>query len=573
MTSPTTFSASVGPAPTRARLGDLLVEHGALSVDDLQRAVELQRTSAGDLRIGRILQNLGLVHERDVARALAELHQLPLVDLDHVTIDPITARVLPRTSAERLGVLVYAQRGDRLVVAVVDPVDVVALDDVRAITGIPVLDVSVATETQIRTALSKAWTESERDDVVAEFIHQVSTVGPVEEQLDATTDAASIRLVDRMIVHAARNGASDIHVEPRRDGVFVRLRIDGVLREVMTLPRSGYSAIAARLKIIAELDVIERRLPQDGRARVAIDGDRIDVRVSTLPALHGEKVVVRLLPPSSRLPSLPSLGLEPEHQQLLLDVVSRPQGLVLVTGPTGSGKTNTLYATLVEGVDHERNVITLEDPVEIELPGLTQVPIHDKHGMNFARGLRAALRQDPDVIFVGEVRDRETAELTIRAALTGHLVLSTLHTLDAAAAVTRLVDMGVPAFLVTSSLSLVVSQRLVRRPCPDCAAPDLPEPAVLAELCIEDPHGDWLRAVGCPVCAGTGYRGRSAVVEMLQVDATVRRALLDGASEDGVRRAAIESGMVPMLGHAVEVARRGGTTLSEVLRAVPREGR
>ncbi len=337
----------------------------------------------------------------------------------------------------------------------------------------------------------------------------------------------------------------------------------------MSLPRSGYSALTARLKIIADLDVIERRLPQDGRGRVRVDGSRTDIRVSTLPSMHGEKVVVRLLPGATHLPLLASLGVEPDHREQLLEVTRRPQGLVLLTGPTGSGKTNTLYATISEGVDAERNVITLEDPVEIELPGITQVQVDDRIGMGFSRGLRAALRQDPDVILVGEVRDRDTAELAVRAALTGHLVLTTLHTLDAASAVTRLVDMGVPAYLVTSSLALVVSQRLVRVPCRECSEPDVPEDSVLDSLGITDPDGDWVRAVGCPACSQSGYRGRTAVVELLQVGHDVRRALLDGEGEAGVRAAARRAGTRSLLDHGLAVARRGGTTLAEVMRAVP----
>jgi type IV pilus assembly protein PilB len=447
----------------------------------------------------------------------------------------------------------------------------VALDDIRAITGVTGLDVSVAAESQIRAALDHAWVEGEDDALVRDFIHEMVVDDEHEDEINAVTDAATIRLVNRVLGHAARLGASDIHIEPRRDAVHVRLRIDGVLREIMTLPQQGYSALAARLKIIANLDVIERRLPQDGRARVRIEGARIDIRISTLPALNGEKVVIRLLPPANHLPSLRKLGLDVTHRVTLQDVARRPQGLMLITGPTGSGKTNTLYATIAEGVDSDRNVITLEDPVEIELPGITQVPIDEKIGMDFSRGLRAALRQDPDVLLVGEIRDRETAELTIRAALTGHLVLSTLHTLDAASAAARLIDMGVAPYLVTASLNLVVSQRLVRVPCPRCAEPETPDLSVLADLGITDASGSWLRAVGCPDCSHTGYRGRTAVVEMLDVGPEVKRALLERADEDTIRSVARAAGMITLLDHGIAIARRGGTTLAEVLRAVPRE--
>jgi type IV pilus assembly protein PilB len=325
------------------------------------------------------------------------------------------------------------------------------------------------------------------------------------------------------------------------------------------------------MKIVANLNVIERRVPQDGRARVRIPGGTVDARISTLPCLHGEKLVVRLLPSAARLPDLLGLGVSDEEKKLMLDVLASPQGLVLITGPTGSGKTNTLYAALNDGVDRTRNIITLEDPVEIELPGATQVQLDERAGLDFARGLRACLRQDPDVILVGEIRDHETADLAVRAALTGHLVMSTLHTLDAAAAMTRLTDMGVPPYLITSSLTLVVSQRLVRVPCDACSVPDVEAHVVLAELGVTDLHGDWTRAVGCPVCVDTGYLGRTAVLEMLPVSASIRTALLSGAGEDEVRRAARADGFASLLTAGVEAAREGRTTLAEVLRAVPRE--
>ncbi|HSN07253.1 MAG TPA: GspE/PulE family protein [Candidatus Angelobacter sp.] len=557
--------------PGRARLGDILLRLGLVDADELAVAVEERRATGGTRRLGRVIRDLGFVTEAGLALALAEQYGLPLVDLDLTQVDADVARSLPRGLAERSGVVAWARRGPRLSIAVADPVDVVTLDDVRALTGCAELDVHVATESRIREALRLAWTENEDSELVRDFLHQVTPAERETDEVDASTDAATIRLVDRLLGQAVRDGASDVHVEPQRDGVRVRMRVDGVLRDAMSLPRSGSSALTARLKIIAELDVIERRLPQDGRALVRVDGERVDLRVSTLPSLHGEKVVVRILPASSRLPSLGALGLTDAQRELLLRVVARPQGLVLLTGPTGSGKTNTLYATIAAGIDAGRNVLTLEDPVEIELPGITQVPVDDRIGLSFARGLRAALRQDPDVILVGEVRDQETAELAVRAALTGHLVLSTLHTLDAASAVTRLVDMGVPAYLVTSSLSLVVSQRLVRIPCRECCVPDDPDDALLRGLGVEDLDGQWLRPVGCPACTGTGYAGRTAVVEMLEIGPAVRRALLDGADEDLVRRIAREAGTTSLLDHAIAVARRGGTTLAEVLRAVPRD--
>lgn len=562
----------VGPADEpsgRPRLGDVLVQLGLLDHHQVATALEARLAAGGSRRLGRVVRDLGMVDESGLARALAVQHVLPLIDLDPGSVDPIATRLIPRTLAERHAVVAFARHGSRLAVAIADPVDVVALDDVRAQTGITGLDVHVAPESRIREALRLVWTEQVDTALVADFLHELTTVEADAEEDDPATDAATIRLVDRLLSEAVRAGASDLHVEPQRDGVRVRLRVDGVLREAFTLPRTGSSAITARLKIVADLDVIERRLPQDGRALTRVDGERVDLRVSTLPSLHGEKVVVRVLPASHRLPRLSTLGLTTPQQQLLLEVVSRSQGLVLITGPTGSGKTNTLYAALSEGVDASRNVITLEDPVEIELPGVTQVHVDERTGMTFGRGLRAALRQDPDVILVGEIRDRETAELAVRAALTGHLVLSTLHTLDAAAAVTRLLDMGVPGYLLTSSLALVLSQRLVRKPCSECAVRTDPDPYLLASLWVTDPVGRWVMAVGCPRCGETGYLGRTAVLETLEVGPEVRRELLNGGDEAAVRLVARAAGVRSMREVAVELARSGGTTLDEVVRAVP----
>ncbi len=557
------------PAPVRPRLGEALVALGLLSPGDLDHAVE-EQTRARGRRLGTILQDRALVSELDVARALAVVHELPLLDLDAVAIDPAVARLVPRAVAQRLGVLVYARDGAHLSVAVADPVDVVALDDVRMITGATSLTVGLAPRSVISAAVARVWAERDDEDALQAFVDE-TTVTAVTGEEDADEDAATIRLVDRLLALAVRERASDVHIEPHRRGVLVRLRVDGVLREVLELPAGGYAALAARLKIVANLDVIERRLPQDGRARIRVPGGFIDARVSTLPALHGEKVVVRILPSAARLPGLAGLGVPPAQRQHLLDAILRPQGLVLITGPTGSGKTNTLYAALSEGVDRTRNVMTLEDPVEIELPGITQVQVDDRTGLTFARALRASLRQDPDVILVGEIRDQETADLAIRAALTGHMVLSTLHTLDCAAAISRLADMGVPRYLVTSSLSLVVSQRLVRRPCPSCSVADPFVAAALDEAGITDHDGRWVQVAGCPACSSTGYAGRTAVLEVLPVTAAIRAALLAGADEDALRRAARAEGHESLFESGVAKARLGETTLAEVLRAVPRD--
>jgi type IV pilus assembly protein PilB len=554
-------------ASPRTRLGDTLVEMGLIGDAELSSALERQAAAPGQ-RLGVVLRDMGFITESDLARGLAQLHRLPIVDVDLLNVDRDAARLVPRAMAQRLAILAYRRTGDTLHVAIADPIDVVALDDVRAVSRGLNLEIGVATPSVISRALTQVWAEHDEADVLRAFIDE-TTVAVTTHTVEDDDDAVTIRLVDRLLSQAVRQRASDLHIEPRRDGVHVRLRIDGILREVMTVPRSGYAALTARLKIVADLDVIERRLPQDGRARIRLESGPVDVRVSTLPSMHGETVVVRVLPPAAGLPGMAGLGIDAHQREIMVDAVARPQGLILITGPTGSGKTNTLYATIAEGVDVARNAITLEDPVEIELPGLTQVQIDERSGLDFARGLRACLRQDPDVILVGEIRDRETAELAVRAALTGHLVLSTLHTVDSAAAVTRLTDMGIAPYLVTSSLVLVASQRLVRVPCRECSSTDPDAMAVLELLGVTDVGGTWLRAVGCTACANTGYHGRTAVVELMPITKAIRNGLLHGATEQEVRVNARDDGVASLHMVGLEKARRGETTLAEVLRVVP----
>jgi type IV pilus assembly protein PilB len=569
VTSPSVLTADA--ERRRARLGETLIEMDVISHDQLDSALRVQRGEFPARRLGQVLTDLGLASELDVARGLATIHGLPLVEVELLNIDQTVARLVPRHTAETWKILAYQQGGETMSVAVADPVDVVALDDLRRLTGVSTLIVGVATQTSIKAALAQVWSESEDLRAVRDFITENPDQRP-EDGPANDNDAATIRLVDRLLSLAAREGASDIHVEPQRSSVRIRIRVDGVLREVMELPRAGYSALTARLKIVSQLDVIERRVPQDGRARIRSGANVIDMRVSTLPSMHGEKVVVRLLPAAAGLPTLSGLGLSDGQRETILDVARRPQGLILVTGPTGSGKTNTLYATIAEGIATDRNVITLEDPVEIELPGLTQVQIDDRTGLTFARVLRAALRQDPDVILLGEIRDHETAELAVRASLTGHLVLSTLHTLDAVSAVTRLTDMGVAPYLVTASLSLVMSQRLLRVPCAECSSPDPDVASVLEDLGLTGDYPDgWVHVSGCPACRQTGYKGRSAALELLTITPAIRRALLDHADEDRVRRIAHEEGFQSLLDVAALKASEGLTTLAEVLRAIPRQ--
>ncbi len=457
-------------------------------------------------------------------------------------------------------------RGLRVLAA--DPTDVLALDDVRRHSGAQRLDVLVAIPSQLRTLLDRAWSLEDASDAIAAVSPAAELPSPRDEEA-AVVDAPTVRLLDSVLADAVRSRASDVHIEHQVDLVRVRYRVDGVLRDVMNVPISMGRTLTARIKIIAGMDIAERRVPQDGRVRLTIDGCQVDARVSTLPSVHGEKAVIRLLPAVGTISRLADLGMDPAQREVLVRTLESPQGLVLITGPTGSGKTNTLYAAIVETMTPERNVVTLEDPIEIELPGITQVPIDDKTGMTFVRGLRALLRQDPDVVLVGEVRDTQTAELALRAAMTGHLVLTTLHTNDAPAALPRLVDMGVPPYLVASALSLVVSQRLVRVPCRDCAQRYEPDEATLTALGVgrEVLSGATpAQGAGCSRCRRSGYLGRSAIFEVLEVTSHLRRALLAGADEAALADLATEDGFKGLRDQGLALAARGGTTYEEILR-------
>ena len=563
--------------PTRRRIGDVLVSAGVLSQEDLQTALEAQRSRIGPRRrLGQIVVDLGLVSERDVADALGEVLRLKVLDLASHPVAPELAKLLPKAVAIRTQVVVLARAGKRLRVATSDPTNVLALDDVRSYTGATEIEVVVATETQIREQINRAWSLSEDSSQIATVIELLAP-DKVEEDDGAaggtsTEDAPTVRLVSTVLADAVRTGASDIHVEPQREHLRIRYRVDGVLREVMTVPRGAANALVSRMKIVSGLDIAERRVPQDGRTRITVDGQAIDARVSTLPSVHGEKVVIRLLARGDRLPPLDATGMDEVQLRRVRAAFADTQGLVLITGPTGSGKTSTLYAALNEVSTPECNVVTLEDPVEVQLPGITQVQVQEKTGMTFGRGLRSVLRQDPDIVLVGEIRDTETAELALRASLTGHLVLSTLHTNSAAAALPRLVDMGVARYLVASSLTCVVAQRLVRTPCGKCLRSYAPSPAVLDLLGLRPADLRSLQpkiGAGCASCSGTGYAGRLGVFEVMTVTRAVRDLLVAGADEVAIATQARAEGMATLREAALALAGRGVTTYEEVARVTP----
>ena len=559
----------------RRRLGEVLVESGLLTDEQLNEALSRQRDVLPGQprpRLGTVVIEMGLATEAQVADALAEALGLDLVDLGRTMVVPEHVRLLPRQVAERSNVLILSKEGGRLKLATSDPTNVVALDDVKLYTRATELEVVVATESQVREHLARAWSLSEDTSDVTTMFEEMDDEDTSAEDLSlGSSDSAPIvRLIDVILADAVRARASDVHLEPQAGELRIRYRVDGLLRDVMTVPKNATAAAVSRIKIVSGLDIAERRRPQDGRSKLTVDGSTVEARVSTLPTLHGEKVVVRLLPRAENVPLLTRTGMTAMQLETIGSALIQSQGLVLITGPTGSGKTNTLYASIQQVSTPDRNIVTLEDPVEVQIAGITQVQVHERSGMTFARGLRSVLRQDPDIVLVGEVRDQETAELALQASLTGHLVLTTLHTNDAVSAITRLVDMGVEPFLVASSLTLVVAQRLVRKPCESCAAEYVPSPRTLSLLGLttDDLVGATpVRGKGCSDCGGTGYRGRTGIFEVLPVTAALRKVLLSSPTEAAIGAAAREHGMTTLRASALVAAHRGETTYEEVLRS------
>ncbi len=556
------------------RLGDILVSWGVITESQLNHCLSMQskQTNGSRRRLGRILLDEGLATEITLAAALAQAYGLNAVDLSTQEVDSKAAHLLPQSVAQRTGVLPIGISGKTVHLAVADPVDVVGIDDVRMtlrqLLGDVDIHVAVAPESQIRRKLAATWSEANTAEALSIFdAHGGDTV--LE---DSESDEGAITAVRQILTTAIQLGATDVHVEPLPNEVRIRMRVDGALRRVMSLPRSGQAPLTSRIKIMASLDIARKRVPQDGRAHTVINGLSYNMRVSTLPTLRGEKVVIRLLTDVGELPTLSTLGLPSAQLQMLNRTLRSPQGLVLITGPTGSGKTTTLYSAINEIITGDRNLITLEEPVEIELPGVSQVQIDEKSGMTFEAGLRSVLRQDPDIIMVGEIRDQTTAELAIRAALTGHLVLATVHTNDAASAVVRLVDMGVPRYLIASALTLVIAQRLVRKPCPSCVVPDVADQDTRARLRLTDRQAQaMMRGTGCEQCEGRGFRGRTGVYEMLPFAPEVRKALLAGGDENALTSAARAYGWRPLVESGVDVACAGRTSLSEILRVLVTE--
>lgn len=525
--------------------------------------------------LGRILIESGAISETDLVRSLARQVGLEYVDLAEYQIDATVVALVSESLARRYQAMPIGWDDDgRLVVAMADPSNVFALDDIRAITGYEVRTV-VATASQLTETLDRFHRlETEVDTVAQAAADEFEGADEIAGVQEIVEDAPIVKFVNLLIAQAVTDRASDIHVEPAENDLRIRFRIDGVLHEVMRSPRSIQGGVISRLKVMAEINIAERRIPQDGRISMKVSGRTVDLRVATLPTVYGEKVVMRILDKGHALLRLEELGFLPETLSRFSSSYRKPYGTILVTGPTGSGKSTTLYATLNILNEPHRNVITVEDPVEYRLPGINQVQVNPKAGLTFASALRSILRSDPDVVLVGEIRDRETATIAVEAALTGHLVLSTIHTNDASSTPLRLVEMGVEPFLVTSALDCVVAQRLARRLCDRCKEPYQPSEAELVEASwptSELEAGEWPtlhRPVGCATCGRTGFRGRFAIHEVMHLSEEIERQIIERRSSEEIQKTAVMQGMLPLRHDGLRKVEMGLTSLEEVFRVV-----
>ncbi len=554
--------------PTAAeRVIDHLQATGRLGQNDLNRAKRLGEEGTDPLI--RMLVRLGLISERDMAEAMAEVLGLNLAETENFPAEPVASETLSLRFLKDSKVLPLREEEDRLEVAFADPTDRFVVDVVALAAGKPLLQ-RVALPSEIDTALDRLHepkAEDKGDDLNAD-LGEVSE-DDIEHLKDLASEAPVIRLVNQLIQKAVESRASDIHIEPFSDELKVRYRVDGILHEVPSPPVRSTAAIISRIKIMSKLNIAERRLPQDGRIPLRVQGKELDLRVSTVPTMFGESVVMRLLDKESVRFDLDALGFDGEPRARLDQIMEIPYGILLVTGPTGSGKSTTLYTVLSRLNTQERKIITVEDPVEYQIPGINQIQVKPAIGMTFSGALRSIVRQDPDIIMVGEMRDLETARIAVQSALTGHLVLSTLHTNDAASGVTRLLDMGVEEYLLTSTINGILAQRLVRRLCPFCRESYEPLPEVAAKVRKSLPDVDTIqlyRAVGCERCNNTGYRGRLVITEVLRMTDAIRRAVLEHATATVILRLAIEEGMATMYQDGLRKCLDGRTTLEEVLR-------
>jgi type IV pilus assembly protein PilB len=556
------------------RLGELLVRKSVITEEQLENALDHQRNNGG--RLGQALIKLDFLKESDLTYFLSMQYNVPTIDISEYEIDPEVIKLVPTDIVEKYRVIPVEKTDSALMVAVEDPSNIFAIDDVKFLTGLNV-EIFVASDSSIRSAIDKYYDSfqslsdsmSDFDDSGVDFVRDEEEVD-LNELERATEDAPVVKLVNLILTDAIKKGASDIHIEPFEKSLRVRLRIDGVLYEIMKPPMRMRAAMVSRLKIMSKLDIAERRLPQDGRIKMKMGrGREMDFRVSVLPTLFGEKVVLRLLDKSNLQLDMTKLGFEEKPLKDFKDSINKPFGMVLVTGPTGSGKTTTLYSALSELNKISENISTAEDPVEFNLYGINQVQMHEEIGLTFANALRSFLRQDPDIIMVGEIRDFETAEISIKAALTGHLVLSTLHTNDAPSTVNRLLNMGVEPFLVSSSVNVILAQRLARKICQECKERiEIPSQTLIELEVPEEEVSDFTchHGKGCDKCSDTGYKGRVALYEVMPISEELKELILNGDSASEIKKTAKRLGMKTLRQSGITKLKEGITTVEEVLR-------
>ncbi len=566
-----------------SRLGEILIKENLITSDQLRQALEQQKATGG--RLGTCLMKLGFITDDEITGVLSRQYGVPSINLKYYEVDATVIKLIPQDTAIRYQIVPLSRVGSTLTIAMTDPTNVFAMDDIKFMTGFNVEPV-VASETAISEAISKFYGEVQSEEELSKVIKDLTGEDNADLELAAeeqemnlaelermAEEAPIIKLVNLILTDAVKRGASDIHIEPYEKEIRVRFRIDGILQTVMNPPMKLRDAMISRVKIMAKLDISEKRLPQDGRIMIKYRKEGrikdLDFRVSTIPTLYGEKIVMRLLDKENLRLDMTKLGFEPDSLAKFERSILRPYGMVLVTGPTGSGKTNTLYSSISRLNTPETNIMTAEDPVEFQLPGINQVQMKDQIGLNFAAALRAFLRQDPNIILVGEIRDFETAEIAVKAALTGHLVLSTLHTNDAPSTISRLMNMGIEPFLVATSVNLICAQRLVRRICVNCKEPmEVPEQAMLDAGFTQEEVGTVTISIGkgCGTCNKTGYKGRVGLYEVMEINDELRELILVGASALELKKKALDQGMIMLRRSGLTKVALGQTTIEEVVR-------
>lgn len=543
---------------------DLLIKKGIITQDQLIKArTEAEKTG---IPVERALEKLGFISEVDIAQVIADSMGVPFMDLTDYLIDSEVVKLIPEAVARKYKAMPLFKVGDSLTVAMENPQDIEAIDEIRVKSRMDSIEPVLSTEDMIQKAIDQYYGAlGDTDELIKGLTKDKLEAKNAKGLAEVAEEAPVIKLVNMFIMQAVKDRASDIHVEPEEDKVRIRYRIDGILHEIKDLPKHLQSALASRIKVMAQMDIAETRNPQDGRIQLKMENKNIDLRVSTFPTVHGENIVLRILDKSSVILGLAELGFSDKDLKDFDKVIHHPNGIILVTGPTGSGKTTTLYAALSTINTMEKNIITIEDPVEYELPLIRQTQVNPKAGLTFASGLRSILRQDPDIVMVGEIRDRETADIAIRASLTGHLVFSTLHTNDAASALTRLLDMGVEPFLVSSSVIAILAQRLVRVICPKCKEKYSPSQEIINNLNLTK-KVEFYHGKGCMRCKETGFIGRIGIFELLLMNDTIKNMITAKKSANEIKKAALDSGMRVLLDDGLDKVQKGITTVEEVLK-------